>query len=73
VHFVDAELDHGPIIVQKAISVLDNDDEHSLAERILEQEHFAYSEAINIVLDAKFTSFGRRLVTDVTDEQTGRL
>jgi phosphoribosylglycinamide formyltransferase 1 len=73
VHFVDAELDHGPIILQKAVPVLDNDDEHSLAARILEQEHIAYSEAINIVLDAKFTSFGRRLVTGVTDRKTGRL
>ena len=49
VHFVDEELDHGAIIVQKAIPVLDTDDEHTLAARILEQEHVAYSEAINIV------------------------
>ena len=50
VHFVDEELDHGPIIVQKAVPVLDTDNEHSLAARILEQEHIAYSEAIKIVL-----------------------
>src|SRR5437879_4954717 len=50
VHFVDEELDHGAIIVQKTIPVLDSDDEHTLAERILEQEHVAYSEAISIVL-----------------------
>src|SRR5579883_2692190 len=50
VHFVDEELDHGAIIVQKAIPVLDSDDEHTLAARILEQEHIAYSEAINLVL-----------------------
>ena len=50
VHFVDEELDHGAIIVQKAMPVLDTDDEHTLAARILEQEHVAYSEAINIVL-----------------------
>jgi phosphoribosylglycinamide formyltransferase 1 len=62
VHFVDEELDHGAIIVQKAVAVLDNDDEHSLAERILEQEHLAYSEAINIVLSGKFEIVGRRLV-----------
>src|SRR5205085_4658634 len=48
VHFVDEELDHGAIIVQRAIPVLDRDDEHSLAIRILEQEHLAYSEAIKI-------------------------
>ena len=62
VHFVDEELDHGAIIVQRAIPVLDTDDEHSLAARILEQEHIAYSEAINIVLEGKFEIVGRRLV-----------
>jgi len=62
VHFVDEELDHGPIIVQKAVPVRDDDDEHTLAARILEQEHIAYAEAINIVLDGKFTITGRRLL-----------
>jgi phosphoribosylglycinamide formyltransferase 1 len=61
VHFVDEELDHGPIILQKAVAVFDSDDEHSLAARILEQEHIAYSEAINLVLEAKFEVVGRRL------------
>jgi len=51
VHFVDEELDHGAIIVQKAVPVLEGDDEHALAARILEQEHIAYSEAIKIVLE----------------------
>ncbi|HEV7219426.1 MAG: phosphoribosylglycinamide formyltransferase [Terriglobales bacterium] len=69
VHFVDEELDHGAIIVQKAIPVLDQDDEHTLTSRILEQEHIAYSEAINIVLGGKFEVVGRRLVTTVTDKQ----
>jgi phosphoribosylglycinamide formyltransferase-1 len=63
VHFVDEELDHGPIIVQKAVAVLDSDDEHTLAARILEQEHIAYSEAIKIVLDGKFEIVGRKLIT----------
>jgi len=62
VHFVDEELDHGAIIVQKAVPVLDADDEHSLAARILEQEHIAYSEAINIVLEGQFEIVGRRLI-----------
>jgi phosphoribosylglycinamide formyltransferase 1 len=62
VHFVDEELDHGPIISQRAIPVLDNDDEHTLAARILEQEHVAYTEAINLVLGAEFQIVGRRLV-----------
>jgi phosphoribosylglycinamide formyltransferase-1 len=62
VHFVDEELDHGPIIAQRSVPVLDTDDEHSLAARILEQEHIAYSEAINIVLEGKFEIVGRKLV-----------
>ena len=61
VHFVDEELDHGAIVLQKAVPVLDTDDEHTLAARILEQEHTAYSEAINIVLGGKFEIVGRRL------------
>jgi phosphoribosylglycinamide formyltransferase 1 len=62
VHFVDEELDHGAIIVQKAVPVLDSDDEHTLAERILEQEHIAYTEAINVVLDGNYEIAGRRLL-----------
>jgi phosphoribosylglycinamide formyltransferase 1 len=61
VHFVDEELDHGAIIVQKAVPVLDGDSEHALSARILEQEHVAYTEAINIVLGGKFEIVGRRL------------
>ena len=62
VHFVDEELDHGAIIVQNAVQVLDTDDEHTLAARILEQEHLAYSEAINIVLSERVEIVGRRLL-----------
>jgi len=62
VHLVDEELDHGAIIVQRAVSVLDSDDEHTLAARILEQEHIAYTEAINILLEGKFEISGRRIV-----------
>lgn len=69
VHFVDEELDHGAIVIQKTVPVLDTDDEHTLAARILEQEHVAYTEAINIVLDGKSTVIGRRLVTDVTSRR----
>jgi len=64
VHFVDEELDHGPIVVQRAIAVLDTDDEHTLAGRILEQEHIAYSEAIDVVLNREFRAVGRRLVLE---------
>jgi len=62
VHFVDEQLDHGAIIVQKAVPVYDTDDEHSLADRILEQEHIAYSEAIRIVLEGNYEIAGRRVV-----------
>jgi len=62
VHFVDEELDHGPIIVQKTVPVLDSDDDHTLAARILEQEHIAYSEAIRIVLAGGYEVVGRRLM-----------
>ncbi|HXE89500.1 MAG TPA: phosphoribosylglycinamide formyltransferase [Terriglobales bacterium] len=62
VHFVDEQLDHGAILVQRTVPVLDTDDEHTLAARILEQEHIAYTEAINIVLGGRFEVVGRRVV-----------
>jgi len=62
VHFVDEFLDHGAIIVQKVVPVMPDDDDHTLAARILEQEHVAYSEAINIVLAGDFEIVGRRVV-----------
>jgi phosphoribosylglycinamide formyltransferase-1 len=61
VHFVDEELDHGAIVVQRTVPVLDSDDEHTLGARILEQEHIAYTEAINVVLEGSFEIAGRRL------------
>jgi phosphoribosylglycinamide formyltransferase 1 len=72
VHFVDEELDHGAIIVQKTVSVLDSDDEHTLAARILEQEHIAYTEAINIVLGGKYEVKGRRL-RELSQKSEGRI
>jgi phosphoribosylglycinamide formyltransferase-1 len=62
VHFVDEELDHGPIIVQRAVPVLESDDEKTLAAKILQEEHVAYSEAINRVLNGKFRIVGRKFV-----------
>jgi phosphoribosylglycinamide formyltransferase-1 len=62
VHFVDEELDHGAIIIQKAVTVLDTDDEHTLAAKILEQEHEAYSEAIDLILNREWKVVGRRFV-----------
>src|SRR3984885_14661566 len=72
VHFVDEELDHGAIIVQKTVPVLPTDDERSLAARILEQEHIAYTEAINIVLRGAFEIAGRRLL-ESSQKAEGRL
>jgi len=60
VHFVDEELDHGPIIVQKTVPVLEGDNEKTLAARILEQEHIAYSEAIDLVLNREWSVTGRK-------------
>jgi phosphoribosylglycinamide formyltransferase-1 len=62
VHVVDEHLDHGPIIVQKTVPVLETDDEHSLSARILEQEHVAYTEAIRLMLSGEAEVQGRRVV-----------
>ena len=62
VHFVDEQLDHGVIVLQKAVPVLPGDDAHALSARILEQEHVAYSEAIARVLSGKHQVVGRRYV-----------
>ena len=62
VHFVDEHLDHGPVILQKTVPVLDNDDENTLSARILEQEHIAYSEAIGLVLSGKIEIQERKVV-----------
>lgn len=62
VHFVDEHLDHGTIILQRVIEVLDGDDAHSLAERILAEEHIAYSEAIARVASGDYAMEGRRFV-----------
>ena len=59
VHFVDEHLDHGAIILQRAIPVLETDDAHSLAERILVEEHIAYTEAIDRVASGEYEIRGR--------------
>jgi phosphoribosylglycinamide formyltransferase 1 len=60
VHFVDEQLDHGVIILQKTVPVIEGDDAHALAERILAQEHVAYAEAIARVLSGEYEIVGRR-------------
>jgi phosphoribosylglycinamide formyltransferase 1 len=69
VHFVDEHLDHGAIILQKVVPVLDSDDDHTLAARILEHEHLAYTEAVRIVLEGNYEIVDRRIVlTDPLSE-----
>jgi len=62
VHFVDEDLDAGPIIIQAAVPVLDSDNVETLSRRILAEEHRIYSEAIRIVLSGEFRIEGRRVL-----------
>jgi phosphoribosylglycinamide formyltransferase 1 len=62
VHFVDEYLDAGPIVLQAAVPVLDDDTAATLAARILKEEHRIYTEAIRIVLEGRFRIAGRRVV-----------
>jgi phosphoribosylglycinamide formyltransferase-1 len=62
VHFVDENLDSGPILIQTAIPVLDDDTADSLSARILKEEHRIYTEAIRIALSGKFRIEGRRVI-----------
>ena len=62
VHFVDENLDAGPIIVQAVVPVLDDDTPETLAARILKEEHRIYSEAVRIVLEGRFRMEGRRVI-----------
>jgi len=64
VHLVDLELDHGPIVVQRTVPVLEGDDEDRLAARILEQEHMAYPEALEALLTRGWSLHGRRVMFD---------
>jgi phosphoribosylglycinamide formyltransferase-1 len=62
VHFVTAALDAGPIVLQRAVDVRNDDTAKTLADRILEQEHQIYPEAIGLVLDGAFKIEDRRLI-----------
>jgi phosphoribosylglycinamide formyltransferase-1 len=62
VHLVDEGLDSGPIVVQRAVPVLDDDTAETLAARILEQEHRAYPEALRRLLTEPWRVDGRRVV-----------
>ena len=62
VHFVDEQLDAGPIVLQAAVPVLDDDTEDTLAARILKEEHRIYSDAIRLILSGRWRVIGRRVV-----------
>ena len=62
VHFVDEELDHGPIIAQYPVPILEGDTEESLSDRILVHEHEIYPEALKIVCEERYRIEGRRLI-----------
>jgi phosphoribosylglycinamide formyltransferase-1 len=62
VHFVDENLDAGPIILQSVVPVLDTDTPDSLSDRILREEHRIYSQAVKIVLEGRFKIEGRRVI-----------
>ena len=64
VHFVDEHLDAGPILVQAAVPIRDDDTDETLSARILKEEHRIYSEAINLVLSSKFRVEGRRVIRE---------
>jgi phosphoribosylglycinamide formyltransferase 1 len=69
VHFVDEELDHGVIVLQKTVPVFADDDEHTLSARILVQEHVAYAEAIDRVISGKYRFAGRRYMAVQTETE----
>ena len=64
VHFVDENLDSGAIIRQRVVPVFDDDTEEILTERILEQEHQLYVEAVSLIASGKYRIEGRRVLTD---------
>ena len=62
VHFVDENLDAGPIVLQSVVPVKDEDSEETLSARILQEEHKIYSQAVRIVLEGKYKIAGRRVI-----------
>jgi phosphoribosylglycinamide formyltransferase-1 len=62
VHIVDEEYDHGPIVLQRAVEVKDDDTPETLAERVLKVEHEVYPEAIRLFVEGKVNVFGRKVI-----------
>jgi len=64
VHFVEEGVDTGPIIIQRVVPVLQDDDEETLSARILKEEHIAYPEAVKLIAEGKVRVEGRRVFID---------
>jgi phosphoribosylglycinamide formyltransferase-1 len=73
VHLVDVGCDSGPIVLQRAVPVLDGDSADTLAARILEQEHIAYPAALRLLLTRRWRLEGRRVVFADEGDLTGRV
>lgn len=72
VHFVDEEMDHGPVIIQAAVPAHADDDEASLAGRILEMEHRIYPQALQWLASGRIRLSGRQVVVDGAGRKPGR-
>jgi len=73
VHFVTADLDHGPIIIQAAVPVLDGDDEDRLAARVLEQEHVVYAQAVRWFAEGRLHVHAGRVLLESSPDAAGVL
>src|SRR5690348_5964092 len=73
VHFVDENLDAGPIVAQAIVPVKPEDTEETLAARVLVEEHRIYTEAVRLVLSGKFRVEGRRVLPTNAEEQEERI
>jgi phosphoribosylglycinamide formyltransferase 1 len=62
VHFVDQGLDSGPIVLQRAVEVMDSDTEEELSARILRKEHELYPEAVRLFAEGKIKIMGRKVI-----------
>ena len=71
VHFVNEEVDGGAIISQAVVPILDADDTQSLSDRILEQEHIIYPEAIRLIIEDRLELSGRRVVRKTKENSIG--
>lgn len=73
VHFVTSELDHGPIVIQAAVPVLDSDDESTLAARVLAQEHVVYPRAIRWFVEGRLRIVDGRVALDLPQDGVSAL